>query len=518
MRRWAASALIALGALGCNQPTSVRVSLALGDGAPAPAQLRLSLYDVYGRVVDGASLGSPPSLPGDVVVLLSSNAAFVRVLADGAAADTTTLEAITSGEVASGGEGRVSLTLGTAMLPDVDGDGVPDGIDNCPTVPNPDQACARGDGKGDVCRDGNGGPPPDDGGVQPGNDLGGGGGNDAGNVPACGDGVVQAGEECDDGARNSDDPTAAETCTTHCKRRAGCGSLAGAAAAKIDPDTGHCYVAWATPRNWALAQRECERQGGNLVVISSKAEDSLVRGLGVEPAWIGLTSPPGKDNFTWVDGSALGYNGFATGQPAADGVSECGRTGPDGWHNDNCGVASNGGLPANAPVAYGYVCESGCGNGHVEPGESCDGPGATCTKTCKTIASCTEAGGVSLAENGHCYFATGSGLSYTAALAACPSGTHLATLSAAVETEAALKAVTVDSWFALSAPTTQYVFHWDVSNTSAFNPRRWHAFTDNDPNDVAPAATVISPAPTSGLPGWRDRVQTDLAPALCERD
>jgi hypothetical protein len=34
---------------------------------------------------------------------------------------------------------------------DLDGDGVPDGVDNCPTVPNPDQHDKDGDGRGDAC-------------------------------------------------------------------------------------------------------------------------------------------------------------------------------------------------------------------------------------------------------------------------------------------------------------------------------------------------------------------------------
>ena len=59
------------------------------------------------------------------------------------------------GEDEQGNVGRfVSLDLGSGPI-DVDGDGLPDGSDNCPSVANPDQQDSNGDGVGDACT-----PPP----------------------------------------------------------------------------------------------------------------------------------------------------------------------------------------------------------------------------------------------------------------------------------------------------------------------------------------------------------------------
>ena len=41
--------------------------------------------------------------------------------------------------------------MGDACDPDKDGDGVANGVDNCPEVANPDQTDTDGDGTGDAC-------------------------------------------------------------------------------------------------------------------------------------------------------------------------------------------------------------------------------------------------------------------------------------------------------------------------------------------------------------------------------
>jgi hypothetical protein len=510
---------------GCTTaPTSVRVRLS----APATMvadSITLSVYDRAGRVLSNSPLGTTSKLPGDVLVLISPGAGEARALAVAWAGGALVGEAAGRVPVLPGKESTLGLQLVSGALLDGDKDGVPDAIDNCPGVPNSDQASSDGGSQGDACRPAGSG----DGGASDGGvpitppDLAGLDFALPPPPPGCGNGTLDSGEQCDSGSGNSDDPNVNATCTTLCRTRATCGSVAGSIAARVDAASGHCYVLWPGLSNFSVAQRDCQSRGGQLVSITSAAENELVRTLttGVS-AFIGLeVIIANPDTFVWVDGEAATFLDFAAGKPDNGGAPEnCTMfsAGSGAWDDIGCGFAATGSLPTSRSVSRAYVCESGCGNGIVEPGEECDPPGSSCTQSCKRVRSCTESGGRVSPVNGHCYFEIKNNVDYPTALNACPSGTHLATLSDQAENEAAITAIGStgpDAWIALRASKDVINFSWEAPTAELFTPSRFHGFTlTEEPNETKAPSCVR----TSFAQGWRDKGCDSLFATLCERD
>jgi len=134
-------------ALGCSQPpTTVLVKVKNGE-SNAPASVTVSVFD--GDRLLGRRRVAPVVLPGELIIKgLSGAEGWLRVVAVGdqpRVLDGVALQARPGQEVTA------SLTL-YAGTPDADGDGVPNDLDDCPTVFDPDQANSAGAGTGDACR------------------------------------------------------------------------------------------------------------------------------------------------------------------------------------------------------------------------------------------------------------------------------------------------------------------------------------------------------------------------------
>ena len=94
----------------------------------------------------------------------------------------------------------------------------------------------------------------------------------------------------------------------------------------------------------------CEGLGGNLVVISSSAENTTVAELASVPAWIGATDAADEGVWTVPDGSyVIAYESFASGEP-------------DGGSSANCAVINDGGRRGSwaddaCSTSRRFVCE-----------------------------------------------------------------------------------------------------------------------------------------------------------------
>ena len=137
---------------GGGGATTLRIAVDVDASDPAPTSGTVSVYDRYGALALGvaAQPRSPggPLVPGVVEVALPKRAQEIRVAIVGDA-PVRCLGGLRA-TVKANAETRAALMLSSSTA-DADSDGVPDDIDNCPAVANPDQADAEGDGVGDAC-------------------------------------------------------------------------------------------------------------------------------------------------------------------------------------------------------------------------------------------------------------------------------------------------------------------------------------------------------------------------------
>ena len=154
----------------------------------------------------------------------------------------------------------------------------------------------------------------------------------AGGGGTCGDGIVDPGEECDDGNTTPND--GCTNCKVDCE-------LGG----KKNPANHHCYHLFEMPSNEGPAEMFCELWGGqaglgHLVSINDASEQAFVEslGLGMNPAWIGGGDTPSTPGvYKWYDGTPFTYTHWATGEPNGPGVEDCIYMHIDGtWDDHAC--------------------------------------------------------------------------------------------------------------------------------------------------------------------------------------
>ncbi|XP_066508690.1 CD209 antigen-like protein E [Hoplias malabaricus] len=94
-------------------------------------------------------------------------------------------------------------------------------------------------------------------------------------------------------------------------------------------------------KNWNESRQECQKKGGDLLIINSKEEQEFINNQSIN-AWIGLTDKEKEGEWKWVDGSALTTGYWRSGEPNnANGVEHCAvflvfPPALNSWNDINC--------------------------------------------------------------------------------------------------------------------------------------------------------------------------------------
>ncbi|XP_068508263.1 secretory phospholipase A2 receptor isoform X2 [Syngnathus scovelli] len=159
-----------------------------------------------------------------------------------------------------------------------------------------------------------------------------------------------------------------------------------------------CYKKVEAPNGWLGARRDCVWQGGDLVSITSSAEEDFVKdAMGKKtPFWLGLSTLNCDDvwcdfvggNLTWSDGKMLTITNWASNQPGSTDVASCVYVNqgawrqPGKWRSGSC--ASSLAYMCMRPADFcpdkercfpkggsALVATSSCDDGHFLYGDYC---------------------------------------------------------------------------------------------------------------------------------------------------
>jgi hypothetical protein len=169
--------------------------------------------------------------------------------------------------------------------------------------------------------------------------------------PSCGNGVIEAGEECDGG-------TGHDGCDAEC--RVVC-SAYGSGALKSDDH--HCYKGY-DEHDFEAAKQDCAQRGAHLATISSEAENKIVLQFVNESKFVGgfedmPLSSQGNLSYGWITGESFKYTNWAADEPNSA-VSRCTTStigAPRCYEHCVAVIRDGTWTDQRCDRADGYVCE-----------------------------------------------------------------------------------------------------------------------------------------------------------------
>ncbi len=169
--------------------------------------------------------------------------------------------------------------------------------------------------------------------------------------PVCGNGVLEAGEVCDDAGHAGKDG-----CDANCKV-----VCADYGPGTLESEDHHCYNGY-DQGDFEAAQQACVKKGAHLATIASAAENQIARELVNDSKWLGgyesvpLTSE-GTGTYTWLTGEAFTYTNWAPREPNRR-EAHCGAAFNTLCFEHCIAILGDGTwADARCDMSDGYVCE-----------------------------------------------------------------------------------------------------------------------------------------------------------------
>jgi cysteine-rich repeat protein len=167
--------------------------------------------------------------------------------------------------------------------------------------------------------------------------------------PVCGNGIIEAGEQCDDAGHAGQDGCAA--CQVVCSQY-GADTLAS--------EDHHCYAGYGEA-TFEGARKDCEERGAHLATISSLAENDLVQTLVNTSKFLGASEDiglmaKGNADYRWLTAEPFTFTNWAQGEPDQK-ATRCSSYSSHCY--EHC-LAMNGQgfwVDQRCDVEDGYVCE-----------------------------------------------------------------------------------------------------------------------------------------------------------------